>query len=197
MSRDEMIKRLESLPHPIIEDVVFSDMGCEFSILTPKKGYYCVVGSNFPIFGPFKILPGGKENQSIVIKYGEYSVPLKSISDDGIVADMLGEKNLKKLLNDELQINKSLYVFNDFGRGDVSPILSSRKAACDYFFKYYTEFEEGTPWSSMSSDELETWSDTLERWRSKREGRLIPMKYYGVCYNALSGHFGPPRLEDV
>ena len=60
MSRDEMIKRLESLPHPIIEDVVFSDMGCEFSILTPKKGYYCVVGSNFPIFGPFKILPGGK-----------------------------------------------------------------------------------------------------------------------------------------
>jgi hypothetical protein len=44
MIRERMLKKLNELPHPIVEDLVVFDDGCEFYILTRQKGFYCLVG---------------------------------------------------------------------------------------------------------------------------------------------------------
>lgn len=55
MNREEMLKQLTELSHPITEGLVISDDNCEFSILTNYKGYSCIVGGAFPIIGPKKL----------------------------------------------------------------------------------------------------------------------------------------------
>jgi hypothetical protein len=185
MSRDDIIMRLSSLPHPILKDVVFSDAGCEFCILTNQNGYRSLTGGNFPIFGPITITPSGTNELSTLVESEDADEQLNllnSISEDSVkfLIEIIGEDNIEELFNYALPANRPFYVFRDIGTGEGYSTFTSRKAVCDYFFNYFIEIEEGIPWSSMDDDELTEWDSKLKQWRSNGARKLIPIKYYGV-----------------
>jgi hypothetical protein len=196
--REIMLKRLASLPHPIVEDVVFFDDGCDFSILTPKKGYRCLLGGNFPIFGPIKISTSGKKIlETFANDRGDRAAPSlskKAKDDVDLLCDILGKDGIKDLVNFNTPRN-TYYIFSDIGRGEHS-IFGSRAAVCNYFFKYFTEVEEGILWSSMCDRDLAEWDQKRKHWRKEGEKELIPKKYYSVHYNPLTGYIGPiPKIS--
>ena len=200
MYKDNLIKRLVSLPHPIIENVIFVDDYVEFCVLTGQEGFECLVGGAFPILGPITLSSTDKSDFLKVLSDNSFddlendmeSVIQNSIHDKQRRSDLitllyiLQAGGLETYLSRNPAANKPFYVFNDMGLCN-SEIFSSYRSVCHHFFNYFAVDGQGTPWSSMSDDELTRWNEMIKVWRKNGARKLIPKKYLGVYYSAFSG----------
>jgi len=196
LNREEMLKQLTELSHPITEGLVISGGICEFSILTNQKGYSCLVGGAFPIIGPKKITHAQHRDITKLLALRK-NESLEETIDENIhgearkgfllnLCDTLGTDAIEEIIRIDWPPNKSFYIFHDMGRGE-SAMFASLKSAYEYFLSYFMEIEEGINWETMTDEILIEWYEMLENWRASGSKKLPPKEWLGVYYSGFSG----------
>lgn len=192
MTKEEMLKKLRELPHPITEDLVVFDDGCEFYILTRQKGYACTVGGAFPINGPLRLsaaqhsgfshmlsLQGSDSLEEAIDEHVHNEIKRSSLLN---LLSKAGEAAIKEAFRVKLPAGKYFYVFHDMGRKE-SAMFPTLKSAYEYFLTYFMGSKDGILWELMDADDLAGWVERAECWRVRGSKKLPPREWLGAYYN--------------
>ncbi len=191
-----MLKQLGELSHPITDNLVVLDDGCQFNILTSVEGFSCMAGGAFPINGPFKLPLTLHENLIHVLSI-QGTDSLEETIEEHIpdesrrkilleVLDVIGEEATKEFFRSNWPATRPFYVFHDMGRED-SDIFSSLEAAYEHFIENFAIKGSGSSWKSMSDDELIKWVEMVENWRTDGAKKLPSREWLGAYYSAWDG----------
>ena len=177
MHREALLERLTSIKEPMAQPTVQTmDMGIEYCAAS-SDGATCVLGTYgaWPAHGPFMLSSDDlhrlyqancqntlEENfvEGMQLEYiwTEISEMFEYFELDKGNRQKFQKRFLELILNEKLNADQEFYIYFHKYNENLPLLFKSHKSLIDYFMS----LQDLISWHNMTTDELESWLDTLE-----------------------------------